>query len=89
MKSAWLAAGLLAFASTAWAAKGGKPGSPPFGAAPTPPPASITVQGGGGTSGRTLYSDPRHPPPMDPKREVNEQDCTKPIDFSAGNLRCK
>jgi hypothetical protein len=79
---------LLALAPAAWAAKGGKPGSPPFGAAPTAPPASITVQGGG-TSGRTLYSDPRHPPPMDPKREVNEQDCTKPIDFSAGNLRCK
>jgi hypothetical protein len=89
VKTALLAVVLLALAPAAWAAKGGKPGSPPFGAAPTPPPASITVQGGGGTSGRNPYSDPRRPPPMDPKREVNEQDCTKPIDFSAGNLRCK
>jgi len=89
MKTALLVAGLLAIAPAAWAAKGGKPGSPPFGAAPAPPPASITVQGGGGASGRYLYPDPRHPPPMDPKREVTEQDCTKPIDLSAGNLRCK
>ena len=26
---------------------------------------------------------------MDPGRKVNEQDCTKPIDYSAGNIRCK
>jgi len=89
MKSALLAAALLSVVPFAWAAKGGKGAAPPFGAAATPPPASITVQGGGGTSGRYLYPDPRHPPPMDPKREVTEQDCTKPIDLSAGNLRCK
>jgi hypothetical protein len=89
MKSAFLAAALLAAALPAWAAKGNRGAAPPFGAAPTPPPASITVQGGGGTSGRYPYPDPRHPPPMDPKRAVSEQDCTKPIDFSAGNLRCK
>ena len=29
------------------------------------------------------------PPEMDASRRVNEQDCTKPIDESAGNLRCK
>ena len=29
------------------------------------------------------------PPEMDPSRRINEQDCTKPVDFSAGNLRCK
>jgi hypothetical protein len=28
-------------------------------------------------------------PEMDPSRRINEQDCTKPVDFSAGNLRCK
>jgi hypothetical protein len=28
-------------------------------------------------------------PPLDPSRKVSEQDCTKPIDWSAGNLRCK
>ena len=89
MKTALLAATLFALVPMAWAAKGGKGAAPPFGAAPTPPPASVTVQGGGGTSGRYLYPDPRHPPPMDPKRDVNEQDCTKSIDLSAGNLRCK
>ena len=26
---------------------------------------------------------------MDPGRRVNEQDCTKPIDYSLGNIRCK
>ena len=28
-------------------------------------------------------------PGMEESRKVNEQDCTKPIDLSAGNLRCK
>ena len=29
-----------------------------------------------------------YPPPMDPKRAVSEQDCTKPIELT-GNLRCR
>lgn len=29
------------------------------------------------------------PPAMDASRRINEQDCTKPIDEAAGNLRCK
>lgn len=28
-------------------------------------------------------------PPMAPERRVNEQDCSKPVDFFSGNLRCK
>ena len=28
-------------------------------------------------------------PPMDRKRKVSEQDCTKPLDFTRGNIRCK
>jgi hypothetical protein len=28
-------------------------------------------------------------PELDPNRTVTEQDCTKPIDMSAGNIRCK
>lgn len=43
--------------------------------------------GGGGGGGRR-YEDPRRAPPMDPKRKINEQDCSKPIDLAAGNLRC-
>ena len=33
--------------------------------------------------------DSRTPPQLDPSRKINEQDCTKPIDWSAGNIRCK
>lgn len=29
------------------------------------------------------------PPEMDPSRKISEQDCTKPLDFSQGNIRCK
>ena len=28
-------------------------------------------------------------PPLEAGRKVNEQDCTKGIDFTAGNLRCR
>jgi hypothetical protein len=28
-------------------------------------------------------------PALAPERRINEQDCTKPIDYSLGNLRCK
>jgi hypothetical protein len=31
----------------------------------------------------------RHPPAMDSKRSVVEQDCSKPIAQTGGNLRCK
>ena len=34
-------------------------------------------------------SNPRYVPEMDPGRKVSEQDCTKPIDWSLGNIRCK
>ena len=28
-------------------------------------------------------------PPLDEKRKIAEQDCSKPIDLEQGNLRCK
>jgi hypothetical protein len=31
----------------------------------------------------------RQAPEMDPARRVSEQDCTKPLDYSLGNIRCK
>jgi hypothetical protein len=31
----------------------------------------------------------RRPPEMAPDRRVSEQDCTKPLDLSLGNIRCK
>lgn len=32
---------------------------------------------------------PDRPPELDPNRQINEQDCTQPVDFTAGNLRCR
>jgi len=35
---------------------------------------------------------PQYTPPapeLAPDRRISEQDCTRPIDFSSGNLRCK
>ena len=29
------------------------------------------------------------PPDMAPDRKVSEQDCSKPIDYTPGNIRCK
>jgi hypothetical protein len=43
---------------------------------------------GGGGGGRTLR-DPRKAPPLDESRKVSEQDCSRPVDPQAGNLRCK
>jgi len=31
----------------------------------------------------------RRPPEPDPTRKIDEQDCTKPMVFDGGNLRCK
>ena len=28
-------------------------------------------------------------PPLDPQRKVSEQDCSHPVDYSLGNIRCK
>ncbi|HWI98039.1 MAG TPA: hypothetical protein VNU96_03435 [Burkholderiales bacterium] len=46
-----------------------------------------------GSSYRGMYDPYTAPaayaPPMDAKRKVAEQDCSKPIDDNDGNLRCK
>ena len=31
----------------------------------------------------------REPPQLDPQRRVSEQDCSKPVDYTLGNIRCK
>ena len=43
---------------------------------------SASVHGSGEAEGR-------QPPEMAPDRKVSEQDCSKPVDFSLGNIRCK
>lgn len=47
---------------------------------------TIIVRGGSGTRA-TL--DPRLAPPLAEERKINEQDCSQPVDWTAGNLRCK
>ena len=39
--------------------------------------------------GLSFANDTSRPPEMDPNRKVNEQDCSKPLDYSLGNIRCK
>ena len=53
--------------------------------APVAAAKNSVVVHGGGARGREL----RNPPPADPARKVNVQDCTKPIDLEAGNLKCR
>jgi hypothetical protein len=51
---------------------------------------SPTTRAGGGSSTMRGGLGERKPPaPLDPSRKVSEQDCSKPIDPQAGNLRCK
>jgi len=33
--------------------------------------------------------DEGYVPPMDERRKVSEQDCSKPVDVTGGNLMCK
>jgi hypothetical protein len=35
------------------------------------------------------YSSGGLVPPMQPSRKINDQDCTKDIDLTGGNLRCR
>ncbi len=37
----------------------------------------------------TYREPPASTPELDASRRINEQDCTRPIDESAGNLRCR
>ena len=64
---------------------GGKKGAMLSSAPASPTPS--TGHGGGGGGRQRI--DPRNVPPLDPDRKVNEQDCTKPIDLTRGNLKCK
>ena len=40
-------------------------------------------------SGVFFASDNTRPPEMAPDRKVSEQDCSKPLDYTLGNIRCK
>jgi hypothetical protein len=69
---------------------------PLLGAAPAAAPVpNASGRGGGGAAlgagalAAGLYTHARAVPPLDPKREVSEQDCTQPVDLTRGNLKCK
>ena len=76
---------LLVFATPVQAATGGKG----KGSTATPSPARASTSSGHHGSTLRTMRDPRRAPELDPGRKINEQDCSKPIDLSAGNLRCK
>ena len=56
---------------------------------PSPAAQMQSKSAGSGGGGSSRYQDQRKTPPMDPKRKVNEQDCSRPIDLAAGNLKCQ
>lgn len=39
--------------------------------------------------GLSFANDTSRPPAMDPNRKISEQDCSQPLDYSLGNIRCK
>jgi hypothetical protein len=40
-------------------------------------------------TGVLFGGDSSRPPEMAPDRKVSEQDCSKPLDYTLGNIRCK
>jgi hypothetical protein len=88
LASAALAAGKGGSAPSAAPSSAASPGT--IGATRSATGSSSAVAHGG-SSGRAdgMYGNYRSAPELDPKRKINEQDCTKPIVHDAGNLRCK
>jgi hypothetical protein len=50
--------------------------------------AGVMYEAAYGGLGYAVDSE-RRPPEMAPDRRISEQDCTKPLDYSLGNIRCK
>jgi hypothetical protein len=79
------------FQSNAFPATGGKGAASHASAqsSRSPAAASGTTRSGGGGGGMARAPDSRKVPPLAEDRKISEQDCSKPIDWSAGNLKCK
>jgi len=69
-----------------------------------PPPSAATVSGAQAsvrvtsTGGAAAFASmlfiaalvsARPVPELDPERRISEQDCTRPVDYSLGNIRCR
>jgi hypothetical protein len=53
-------------------------------------PFATSPRSASGQAGGMRQQTPRGAvPPLDPSRRVIEQDCTRPFDASAGNLKCR
>ena len=88
LASAGIAAGKGGSAPSAAPSSAAPPGAMGAGRSAT---GGSSAAARGGSSGRDdgMYGHYRPAPELDPKRKINEQDCTKPIVHDAGNLRCK
>jgi hypothetical protein len=99
MKGALLGVLLVAGCSshTAWHASAGHPHPNPqaqlSGAAAVAFIGLAVIASGTYDDARTTpftgLGEHRRPPEMAPDRKVSEQDCTKPLDYTLGNIRCK
>ena len=89
MIRAVLFASLLALSTAQAATTGGNGGKLGFSSDSGHGSPGAGGTGGGFSSQGRMQYDSRNAPPLAEKRKVNEQDCTKPIDPTAGNLRCK
>jgi hypothetical protein len=84
-------------ANTAWRISAGTPPANAFVSVHTTSDAvavfGLAILAGGiyeaARGGFYPESSDRRPPEMAPDRRISEQDCTKPLDYSLGNIRCK
>jgi hypothetical protein len=72
---------------TAWHASAGQPHPHPQ--AQLSGVAAVTFIGLAVIAGSSTYDERRGVPEMAPDRKISEQDCTKPLDYTLGNIRCK
>jgi hypothetical protein len=79
---------LIVFIASVAVAKEGS-GRGPHGDTSSGATGGTRAGGGGGSMSRGTMGQRNPPAPLDPARKISEQDCSKPIDPQAGNLRCK
>ena len=88
MRMVFLALSLVFFQTDVMSKSGGKGASSHAGVGGgTASVGSAAHSGGGGGMNRRL--DPRNVPPLATERRVHEQDCSKAIDWTSGNVKCK
>ena len=97
MKALILAVLLAGCSNTAWQISGGQPHPASAAGIQVTTGAAFAALVGAAVLAvgvnEVLYGEPantsRKPPEMAPDRKVQEVDCTRPVDWSLGNIRCK